>query len=268
VPGAVVTTEYEGADIPLPIMRKRILVPAATVVVAAAVVGVIAAQIHGNPAPTKGGHKAATTSIGRHAANITAIEETGHAPILTCEQGETPLGYVGVSHSSESTAARNAPGAGVLTQITDSVTGQTLTLTRSPAAVPAVARSRDSAASTWLPVYPQATDTDLRSCQTTLADRPAARPIIDSAVKALVQAGYFPAATKLEAQLQAALISDDPATSGSVIVTILVEGPVYEPSVPPGAKVGPHPPLHRLVAYTTLEVAKTAKVVGVASGGF
>jgi hypothetical protein len=249
-------------------VHHRILMPTAAVVVAAAVAGVLAAHIHGNPAPADGGNRTSMTAIERHAANITAIGRAGHAPILACGQGETPMGYVGVNQGSELAAARKTSAAGVLTQVTDSATGQTLTFTRSPAAIPAVARSRDSAASTWLPVYPQARQSDLRSCQTTLADRPATRPIIASAVKALVQAGYFPSAAKLKAQLQAALISDDPATSGSVIVTILAEGPAYEPSVPPGAKAGPHPPLHHLVAYTTLEVTTSAKAVGVAAGGF
>jgi hypothetical protein len=248
--------------------RHRILALAAAVVGAAAAVGVLAGCAHGNPAPTTASHQAAKTAVGRDAAKGAAIAETGHAPILACGQGQTPMGYVGVTRSGESTATRKALGAGVLTQITDSATGQTLTFTRSPAAIPGVARSRDSADSTWLPVYPQAAKSDLRSCQTTLADRPATRPIIDSAAKALVQAGYFPSAAKLRAQLQASLISDDPVTPGSVIVTILVEGPVYEPPTRPGVTVGPHPPLHRLVAYTALEVTKTAKVVGVAAGGF
>jgi hypothetical protein len=102
----------------------------------------------------------------------------------------------------------------------------------------------------------------------TLADRPAAKPIMDSAMTALVRAGYFASLPKLKTRLQTALISDDPATSGSVIVTIFVQGPVYEPTAPPGAKIGPHPALHSLTAYTALEVAATAQVVGTASGGF
>lgn len=238
-------------------IRYRILVPATAVVLAAAVVGILAAHIYGKSAAASGGRGATLTAAGVAAR-----------PPLQCGQGEeAAMGYVGIDISSQISAAGNTSG-GVLTQITDSATGQVLTLTRSPGESPALERSRDSSTSAWLPVYPLATQGDLRSCQLTLADRPAAKPIIDSAMTALVQAGYFPSLPELEAQLQVALISDDPATPGSVIVTILVPGPVYEPAVPPGASIGPHPALHSLTAYTALEVAATATVVGVASGGF
>ena len=248
-------------------LHPRILVPTAAVVTAAAVAGVLAAHVYGNSAVASGSRGTALTDAA--AAGMAA-----HPP-FHCGQGETAIGYVGVGKSSELTAARKPTAVentstGVLAQVTDSATGQVLTITRSPAAIPSAERSRDSdsAASSWLPVYPQAKQDDLRSCEMTLADRPAARPIIDSAMAGLVHAGYFSSLSKLGAQVQAALISDDPAESGSVIVTILVEGPVYQPVAPPGAKMGSHPPLRRLVAYTALEVASTARVVGVASGGF
>jgi hypothetical protein len=260
-------------------LYPRILVPTAAVVTAAAVAGVLAAHVYGNSA-TAGSNSAAASGNLASASRGTALTAAAAAgiaahPPIHCGQTETAIGYVGVDKSSElsaagkPTAVKNTSGTGVLAQVTDSATGQVLTITRSPAALPAVERSRDSAASSsWLPVYPQAKQDDLRSCEMTLADRPAARPIIDSALSGLVHARYFSSLSKLGAQVQAALISDDPAESGSVIVTILVEGPVYQPVAPPGAKMGSHPPMHRLVAYTALEVASTARVVGVASGGF
>jgi hypothetical protein len=247
-------------------VHPRILVSAAVAVAAAAATGVLAAHVEGSSAAASGKRSVALTVAGsdRKAAGI----GVGESPQQRCEQGETPMGYVGVDQSGASAAARSAAGPGALAQVSDSATGQVLTLTRSPAAIPAVERSRDSSASSWLPVYPQATAGDLSSCEMTLADRPAAQPIIDSAMKALVRGGYFPSLPRLKTQLQAALISDDPATSGSVIVTILVEGPVRQITAPPGVKIGPHPPLHSLTAYTALEVATNALVVGVASGGF
>jgi hypothetical protein len=248
-------------------VHPRILVPTVTVAVAAvAVVGILAGHGQENSAATSTNRSVAPIAAGSDRKS--AGSAVGESPQQRCEQGETPMGYVGVDQSGGSAAARITAGTGALTQIADSATGQVLTLTRSPAAIPAVERSRDSSASSWLPVYPQATASDLRSCEMTLADRPAAQPIIDSAMKALVRGGYFPSLPKLKTQLQAALISDDPATSGSVIVTILVEGPVRQITAPPGVKIGPHPPLHSLTAYTALEVATNALVVGVASGGF
>jgi hypothetical protein len=250
-------------------VHPRILVPAAAavaVVAAAAVAGVLVAHGQGDSAATSSNHRVALTAAGsdRKAAG----NAVGESPQQRCEQGETPMGYVGVDQSGGSAAARITSGTGALTQIADSATGQVLTLTRSPAAIPAAERPRDSGASAWLPVYPQATASNLRSCEITLADRPAAQPIIESAMTAFVRAGYFASLPKLKTQLQASLISDDPATSGSVIVTILVEGPVRQITAPPGVKIGPHPPLHSLIAYTALEVATSAHVVGVASGGF
>jgi hypothetical protein len=248
-------------------VHPRILAPAVAAAVAAvAVAGLLAACSQGDSAATSSHRHAALTAAGsdRKAAGIAV----GESPQQRCEQGETAMGYVGLDQPDASAAARSASRTGALTQITDSATGQVLTLTRSPTAIPAVERSRDSGASGWLPVYPQATASDLRSCEMTIADRPAAQPIIDSAMKALVRGGYFPSLPKLKAQLQTALISDDPATPGSVIVTILVEGPVRQITAPPGVKIGPHPPLHSLTAYTALEVATSAHVVGVASGGF
>jgi hypothetical protein len=79
---------------------------------------------------------------------------------------------------------------------------------------------------------------------------------------------YFPSAAGLSAQLQQVLISDDPANSGSVIVTLKVPGPAYTPTPPPGAQVGSHPPLNHLTSYTAVVTQVTSHVTAVTSGGF
>jgi hypothetical protein len=258
-------------------LHPRIILPAAAVITAAAVTGGLAAHAYGNSAAATSNSAVASAKLasGSRGTTVTAgAAGIAAHPAINCEQGQTAIGYVGVATTSELAAARtpaaleNTSDTGVLARVSDAATGQVLTFTRTPGAIPALERSRDSAERSWLPVYPQAKQADLRSCEMTVADRPAARPIIDSAMAGLVRSGYFSSLSKLGAQVQAALISDDPANSGSVIVTILVEGPVYQPVAPPGAKMGSHPPLHSLVSYTALEVASTARVVGVARGGF
>jgi hypothetical protein len=65
-----------------------------------------------------------------------------------------------------------------------------------------------------------------------------------------------------QSQLQAVLASDNPLSPGSVIMTLMVPGPV-NPTPP-----APGPQVHTMKSYTVIENQATAQVTGVASGGF
>ena len=157
-------------------------------------------------------------------------------------------------------AARAALRSALLTQVSDSATGQVLDFSR--------AKGSTLHFSRWLPVYPQSRQPKLLSCNYLLADKPAAKPILDAAIAAIVRAGYFGSTISVRSQLQEVLVSDDPATRGSVIVTLMFTGPVHPVTAPKGVRAGPHPPLHGTISYTVLEQRAGAKVTGVARGGF
>ena len=97
---------------------------------------------------------------------------------------------------------------------------------------------------------------------------PAAQPLVSAAVASFVRAGYFRSAADARSKRQLVLVSDDPAAPGSVIVTFMVTGPLYNPPIPPGTKAGPHPPIHLLDAFTAIVMMAGAAVTGVAKGGF
>jgi hypothetical protein len=179
---------------------------------------------------------------------------------LRCGQGETALGYAGVVRPGEVATARAELGSALLAQVSDRATGQVLDFTRVPGGTVYVSR--------WLPVYPQSRQPRLMSCNYLLADKPADQPIMDAAIGAVVRAGYFRSAVSVRSQLQMVLVSDDPAARGSLIVTLMVTGPVHPVTAPEGVKVGPHPPLHGTISYTVLEQQAGAKVTGLARGGF
>jgi hypothetical protein len=182
-----------------------------------------------------------------------------YAVPIPCGEDETALGYAGVVRPGDTAAAREELGAALLAQVGDAATGQVLDLARSPAGTVYFSR--------WLPVYPQSRQPRLLSCNYLLADKPADQPIMDAAIAATVRAGYFRSVRSVRSQLQIVLVSDDPAADGSVIVTIMVSGPLQSPGVPNGPKGGGHPPLYSLTSYTVLEQVAGAKVTGVARGG-
>src|SRR5260370_15688558 len=95
-----------------------------------------------------------------------------------------------------------------------------------------------------------------------LSDRPAAQPIINAAISAVAQQGYVSSAATLKSELQEVLISDNPVTADSVIVTLLIPGAVV-PN-PPGAS---GPVVHSLAAYTVIVKQSTNQPTGVARGG-
>src|ERR1700679_922583 len=107
-------------------VHPRILVSAAVAAVAAAAVtGILAAHVEGNSAAAGSKRSVALTVAGsdRKAAGV----GVGESPQQRCEEGETPMGYVGDDQSGSSAAARSAAGPGALAQVTNSATGQVLT---------------------------------------------------------------------------------------------------------------------------------------------
>jgi hypothetical protein len=205
-------------------------------------------------------HKAPSPSAVRAAGRTTTNPGRSFHPSIRCGQGETAQGYAGVVRPGEAAAARAELGSALLAQVSDNATGQVLDFTRVPGGTVHFSR--------WLPVYPQSRQPRLLSCNYLLADKPADRPIMDAAIGAAVQAGYFKSASSVRSQLQMVLVSDDPAARGSVIVTLMFTGPVHPVTAPKGVRVGPHPPLHGTISYTVLEQEAGAKVTGVARGGF
>jgi hypothetical protein len=205
------------------------------------------------------------SSARQHATDRMAAERGRHAPV-TCEMFEQPMGYAAVLRTGQAAAAYQTLGAQVLAQIRDRADGTTTDFVRPAAGFSAAQRVRYF--SRWLPVYPQAREARFRSCDMTLSDRPADQPLVGAAVGAFVRAGYFRSAAHARAKRQEVLVSDDPAAPGSVIVTFLVTGPLYNPPIPPGSKAGPHPPMHLLKAYTAVVKVTGAAVTGVTTGGF
>jgi hypothetical protein len=202
---------------------------------------------------------ATPTALG-HTATGTTLSQSVKFP-TTCASGEQALGYADLVPAADTNAAQRALGSRLVAQVRGAANGGRLDLARSPggAAAPGLPR--------WLPVYPQAKQGQLRSCDMTLSDRPAAQPFVAAAITSFVRAGYFTSAAQARAQEQEVLISDNPAATRSVIVTFTVMGRIYQPARPAGTKLAPHPPLHQLVAYTAIETMTGHQVTGVARGG-
>jgi hypothetical protein len=164
-----------------------------------------------------------------------------------------------VVRPGQAQAAQNALGSALLAQVTDSASG-TVVIARSANGIPAAAQS--TYFSQWKPVLSQSQQASLLSCDMLLSDRPAAQPIVNAAIAAVAQQGDVSSAATLTSELQEVLISDNPATADSVIVTLLVPGAVV-PN-PPGTS---GPVVHSLDAYTVIVQQSTGRPTGVARGG-
>ncbi len=183
-----------------------------------------------------------------------------YAPLVRCGQGEQPAGYLGVVRPGQAPAARNALGAALLAEVSDTSLG-VVDLAVTTNGMSAAQRQRDF--SSWGPVLPQARQARLQSCDMLLSDRPADQPLITAALAAVARQGYVTSAARLKVELLEVLVSDNPAASGSVIVTLQATGgPAYELSAR-GA-----PPVHGYLVYTLLENLSGARVTGIAPGGF
>lgn len=203
------------------------------------------------PRPAESGNAADRTEIGGQSDGV---------PPISCGHDQSVWGYLGLVQPGDAAAVRQALGGALLAQVTDHATGQVLDLTREPAGIAAVGR--------WLPVYPQDTQPQLLSCDYMLTGKPADLRLTGAAIAAFVRAGYFRSAGQLRANLQAMYVSADPAARGEVLVTLDFAGPPYNPTVPKGVKAGTHPVLYSLVSYTAIEQQASAKVTGLAAGGF
>jgi hypothetical protein len=184
----------------------------------------------------------------------------GFAPPIRCGQGEQPVGYLGVVRPGQAAAARNELGKALLAEVSDTGLG-VVDIAVTANGMSADQRQRDF--SSWGPVLPQARQARLQSCDMLLSDRPADQPLITAALAAVAGKGYVTSAAHLKSKLLEVLVSDNPAASGSVIVTLQANGgPAYE-QIARGA-----PPVHTYLVYTALENVSGAQVTGVAVGGF
>jgi hypothetical protein len=206
--------------------------------------------------------------VGQAAAHATpqTLAASRSLPPVTCGLHESPMGYAGVLRTGQAAAVIQALGTRLLAQVSNRADGTTTELARAAWDLPAPAST--GYAPRWLPVYPQAREARFRSCDMTLGNRPADQPLVSAAIASFVRAGYFRSAADARSQLQEVLVSDDPVTAGSVIVTFMITGPVYDPPIPAGASAGARPPLHRLDSYTAIVDTADAAVTGVARGGF
>jgi hypothetical protein len=106
---------------------------------------------------------------------------------MPCGYGEQSWGYAGEVRAGEMTAAMQGLGAALLTEVRDSATGQVMALIGLPVDTAHFARYFTA----WRPVYPQAKEPRLLSCNYLLADKPADQPLMNAAMAAVVRAGYF-----------------------------------------------------------------------------
>jgi hypothetical protein len=204
----------------------------------------------------------ATGCASQHAAlsraNPVTAGDSNPAPVQC-----TPatLGYIGVVRPGEAQAAQNALGSALLAQVRDSASGA-VDVARSANGITPTAVS--AYFSQWKPILSESQQESLKSCDMMLSDRPAAQPIITAAIAAVAQHGYVASAAALQSELQEVLISDNPLAAGSVVVTLLVPGPVV-PN-PPGSSGGPV--ATSLDAFTVIMQQSTDEPTGVARGGF
>ncbi|MGH3189545.1 MAG: hypothetical protein ACRDPY_42285 [Streptosporangiaceae bacterium] len=194
------------------------------------------------------------------AAATQLLTGTSNAPLAGCGGGEQPVGYLGVVRPGKATAARAALGTALLAEVSDTGLG-VVDIAVTANGMSAARRQRDF--SSWGPVLPQARQARLQSCDMLLSDRPADQTLISAALAAVAKQGYGTPAARLKSKLLEVLVSDNPAASGSVIVTLQASGgPAYE-QLARGA-----PPVHGYLVYTVLENVSGAQVTGVAPGGF
>jgi hypothetical protein len=216
------------------------------------------AASHGTAGRSPNGAASGTTAQDKN--TLSSPTGRSYAPPIRCDEGEQPIGYLGVVRPGTATAARNALGTALLAEVSDTGLG-VVDIAGTANGMSTVQRQRDF--SSWGPVLPQARQARLQSCDMLLSDRPADQPLITAALVAVARQGYVTSAARLKSELLEVLVSDNPAASGSVIVTLQTSGgPAYELAAR-GA-----PPVHGYLVYTLLEDLSGARVTGIAPGGF
>jgi hypothetical protein len=244
----------------------------AAAVTTAAVTGVLVWSPLTGAAGQRVSARTGQAQAARAAAAIARGPGSSAAPVK-CGTVNPVIGYVGVPRTGDVTAARHAVGPALLAQVNGPASaGGTLTLVEPPAtfwypnAAPVThamnAAQRNVLFSRWLPVRAMPREKDLRSCLYLMGNRPAAQPLIRTAVAAIARHGYVTSASRLRSELQEVLISDNPAAQGSLIVTLMITGRAYKPAAK-GA-----PTLHRTQSYTAIMSTSGGHVTAVAAGGF
>jgi len=236
-----------------------------------AAAGAAAALVTGTLIWSSSGGAAQAGHGARHAAPAQAAAARASAPgtgalPASCQRANPVIGYVGVPRSGRAAEARQALGRALLAQaggVDLARPAGGFSYPNGPVPVRGLSNAQRSALFTrWLPVRALPRQRDLRSCLYLMTDAPKAQPLISAAKVALVRAGYFASAARLNAVLQEVRITDDPAAGNSVIVTVVATGRAYRPAVK-GA-----PTLHRAAPYTVIMNPSAAQVTGVAAGGF
>jgi hypothetical protein len=229
----------------------RLLLVAGSVALGA--IGLLSGCAPGGPARTAaagGGHAA------RSALHTKGRAAKGDVGFLSC--GGATLGQVAVMRSGMSTAnLASQVHAQVRAQVTDSTQGHLVFLRGqdiSPAALTGTPFTRVA------DVMAQSADPALRSCDYLLSDRPAAQPFVRAALTAAYAHGMAPSATALRAELQMVMVSDNPLRPGSLIVTMLIPGPMQS------AATATMPALYGLNSIIVVMNRTGAAVTGIASG--
>jgi len=184
-------------------------------------------------------------------------------PLPPCGTDQTASGYVGVVRAGQAAGARSALGPELLAQVRDTAAGRLLDIARTGGGLSRAELARYF--TRWRPVYPIASQRQLRSCAYLPTATPADRQVLAAAITAVVRARYFRSAARLRSVLQIALISDNPVARHSLIVTLMISGPVATPTLT--GHQSSHPVLHRLVGDTVLVTWPGGRVTGVARGG-
>jgi hypothetical protein len=204
-------------------------------------------------------HRSSSHTPARQAADRarTATRKGGIAPgALSCSGPGPNIGAVGVVKSGQAPAAEQALGDDLVAQAADSVSGQLMFFT-----LGAFGLKLSTYFSKIDMVSAQAEAPQLHSCDMMLGDRPAAKPVIAAAERALVNAHLVASLSVLKSELQEVLLADNVLQADSVIVTVQVAGTKRAPIAPGG------PPTYSLAAFTVVMDFPSHKVTAVARGG-
>jgi hypothetical protein len=173
--------------------------------------GLPGVQGHGNHVPTT-----ATGTKGQ------AGQAKGDVGILTCVGAV--LDQIAAVRSGGSVADL---GNHVYEQLTDSAEGHLAFLQDQSVNLADLAGTPFSSVAN---VMAQSADPALRSCDYLLSDRPDDAPFITAAINAAADHGLVASAAALRGELQIVMVSDNPLRPGSLIVTMLIPGPLLAPA--------------------------------------
>lgn len=216
-----------------------------TAVFTGAVVGL--AAFHGQTT-TQARATGATESLG-----------TLQAANLPCGDGQTPIGYIatlpstayastlsndGVAYSQLENVGGQSASDQVLFSGSSSIGGETTQ----------TALANNSAVTSLHPVYPVASEADLKSCNLQLSDQPDDQAFLTTAESTLTAAHLL---TASEAPtFIAANLSDDPESTGDLILTLDYQGP---PTTPPiGAPAGDT--FYSTLTYSVIESSNATSI--------